>query len=181
MSKDYQYLNRFWLDGEKVVGFVFNESPVTDIYFKVRPGYEFLADEMVDYAINNMPDFDKKQQFMLFNGQEFIMEAAIKRGFEKAYDYEDRIFYFENELNYELPEGFHFVKPEDADPVKLAKCFWYGFNHHEKGPFENLDKTDDSLDWTPQKQTCIGRFIKALPYYESTWCNTYDWRWRSFL
>lgn len=60
MDTAYQYLNRLWFDGDSVVGFVFNESPVTDIYFKVRPGYEFLAEEMVSYAMDHMPNFDGK-------------------------------------------------------------------------------------------------------------------------
>ena len=82
------HLNRLWFDGSRVVGFVFNEAPVTDIYFKIRPGYEFLAEEMVDYAMKEMPDFDNKQRFMLFNGQEYLMEIAEKRGFTLQYDYE---------------------------------------------------------------------------------------------
>ncbi len=151
MDTTYQYLDRLWLDGDKVVGFVFNESPVTDVYFKIRPGYEFLAKEMVDYAIEYMPNFDNKQQFMLFNGQEILMEEAKKRGFRQIYDYEDRQFDFENKLDFVLPEGFHFVNPSDVEPVKLARCCWYGFDHGDKGPFENWEARDDSSDWTPQK------------------------------
>lgn len=150
MDNSYSYLNRFWFDGNKVVAFVFYESPVTDTYIKVRQGYEFLADEIVDYAINNMPDFGKLQ-FMLFDSQEYLMEAVKKRGFKKVFDYEDRIFDFSNELNFKLPQGYHFVEPSECDPVKLAKCCWYGFDHGEKGPFENWDKLDDSLEWTPAK------------------------------
>ena len=45
MDKSYVHLNRLWFDGSRVVGFVFNEAPVTDIYFKIRPGYEFLAED----------------------------------------------------------------------------------------------------------------------------------------
>ena len=69
-----------------------------------------------------MPDFDNKQRFMLFNGQEYLMEIAEKRGFTLQYDYEDRQFDFSKELNCELPEGFHFVNDADEDPLKLAKC-----------------------------------------------------------
>ena len=151
MDTTYQYLNRFWLDGDKVVGFVFNESPVTDVYFKICPGYEFLAKEMVAYAIEYMPNFDGKQQFMLFNGQEILMEEAKKKGFRQIYDYEDRQFDFENKLDFALPEGFHFVNSSEVDPVKLARCCWYGFDHGDKGPFENWEAGDDSFDWTPQK------------------------------
>ena len=152
MDKTCLSLNRLWFDGQKVVGFVFHENPVTDIYFKIRPGYEFLAEEMVGYAMEHMPDFDRKQQFMLFNGQEYIMEIAEKKGFSLQYDYEDRVFDFSKELNHELPDGFHFVGSADVDPLKLAKCCWYGFNNHlDNGEFENWTAEDDSRDWTPAK------------------------------
>lgn len=150
-DKSYLHLDRFWLDDGKVVGFVFYENPVTDIFFKVRPGYEYLIDEMMDYAMKYMPNFDSKQQFVLLNGQELLMEAAVKRGFKKVYQFENRFFDFENELNFKLPKGFHFVVPSKIDPVKLAKCCWYGFNHGDKGEFENWELQDNSNDWTPQR------------------------------
>ena len=152
MDKSYLSLDRLWFDGRKVVGFVFHEAPVTDIYFKIRPGYEFLAEEMAAYAMEHMPDFDNGQRFMLFNGQEYLMEIAEKKGFTLQYDYEDRIFDFSRELKAELPGGFHFVNPLEADPVKLAKCCWYGFNHHlDKGEFVDWTTDDPSKDWTPAK------------------------------
>ena len=151
MDSSYSFLDRLWFDGDKVVAFVFYEAPITDIYFNVRPGYEYLADELVDYAIATMPDFEGEQQFILFGGQDYLKEAAAKRGFKQVYEYESLIFDFENELNYELPEGYHFVKPEDVDPVKLSKLCWYGFGHGVRGEFVDYDKYDDSLDWTPAK------------------------------
>lgn len=167
MDTSYCFLNRFWLDEKKVVGFVFYESPVTDIYFKIRPGYEFLAEEMVDYAMEHMPNFDGKQQFMLFNGQEYLMEIAEKRGFTRVYDYEERQFSFTKELSFELPRGYHFVDPTKADPVKLAKCCWYGFDHGtQEGPFINWDRQDKSFDFTPEKsyKGVLGPFLAPSPH-----------------
>ncbi len=166
MDTTCQYLDRFWLDDGRVVGLVFNEAPVTDIYFKVRPGYEFLAKEMVDYALDRMPNFENKQWFMLFNGQEFLMEEVKKRGFSLLYDFEDRNFDFEKSLDFALPEDFCFVDPAEADPVKLARCCWYGFNHGGKGPFENWDLQDCSSDWTPAKgyKGVEGVFLVPSPH-----------------
>ena len=31
MDKTYLHLDRLWFDGRKIVGFVFHESPVTDV------------------------------------------------------------------------------------------------------------------------------------------------------
>ena len=47
LDKDYLRLNRFWLDGDLPVAFVFYEQPVTSMFFVLRSGYDFLADEMI--------------------------------------------------------------------------------------------------------------------------------------
>lgn len=166
VDSSYSYLNRFWFDGDKTVAFVFYEAPVTDIYFSVRKGYEFLADELIDYAVNNMPNFNNEQQMILFNGQEFLMEAAQKRGFKKVFEYEDRVFDFKNELNYELPSGYHFVEPENIDVLKMGKLCWYGFDHGDKGEFKDWNKYDDSLEWTPAKsfKDNVGAFLAPTPH-----------------
>lgn len=169
MDSSYSFLDRFWFDGNKVVAFVFSEAPVTDIYFNVRKGYEFLADELIDYALNSMPDFNGEQQFVLFGGQGFLKEAAAKRGYKKVFEYEDRIFDFKTALNYELPEGYHFVEPENVDILKLSKLCWYGFDHSDKGEFTDWDKYDDSLDWTPAKshKDIMSSVMAPLPHETS--------------
>ena len=166
MDSSYSYLDRFWFDGDKTVAFVYYEVPVTDIYFAVRKGYEYLADELINYAIASMPNFNDAQQFVFLNGQEFLMEAAAKRGFEKVYEYEELVFDFENELKYELPEGYHFVEPEDTDILKLSKLCWYGFGHGERGEFTRWDKYDDGLEWTPEKshKDNVGEFMAPSPH-----------------
>ena len=166
MDASYSHLDRLWFDGDKVVAFVYYEAPVTDIYFAVRKGYEHLADELIDYAVTTMPSFDGNQQFVLFNGQEFLMEAAKKRGYEKVFEYESHVFDFENELNYELPEGYHFVDAADVDVLKLSKLCWYGFDHGEDLAFTDWDKYDDSNDWTPAKshKDCVAEFMAPSPH-----------------
>ena len=98
MDKSYTDLDRLWFDGDKVVALVFYEDPVTNIFFNVRRGYEFLVDEMIDYAVEKMPNFDDQQQFVLFGGQECLKKAAEKRGYRQVFEYEDRVFDFENEF-----------------------------------------------------------------------------------
>lgn len=166
MDLSYSYLDRLWLDGDRVVAFVFYESPVTDIFFNIRKGYEFLADELVDYAICSMPNFDDRQRLVLLNGQEYLMEAAQKRGFRKTGEFENCVFDFGNELNHPLPEGYHFVEPKDMDAFKLAKLCWYGFDHGDEGEFVGWDKQDDSFDWTPAKsyKGVIGPFLSPSPH-----------------
>ena len=166
MDSSYSFLDRIWFDGDKVIAFVYYEAPVTDIYFNVRKGYEFLADELIDYAVTRMPSFGNNQQLILFDGQNFLKEAAKKRGFNQVYEYADMIFDFKNELNFKLPEGYHFVEPADIDINKLSKLCWYGFDHGDKGDFLDFNNYDDSLDWTPAKshKDCLSDWNAPSPH-----------------
>ena len=82
MDKSRTYQNRIWLDGDRIVGFCFTEAPVTDVYFSLRPGYEFLAPEMVSYAGAHMPGDLRTRQLVLFQGQRALIEAARAAGFD---------------------------------------------------------------------------------------------------
>ncbi len=151
MNKEYLHLNRFWLDEDRVVGFVFYEN-LGDIHFVLRPGYEELAEEMIDYAIEIFPDYNGEKQFTFSDGQSELMEAAEKRGYKLCY--KDKAYVLDmtqSALNYELPKGFHFVDPKDMDPLKLSRCTWKGFNEWELGPFEKWEDTSDERDWNPHK------------------------------
>ena len=81
MDKSRTYQNRIWLDGDQIVGFCFTEAPVTDVYFSLRPGYEFLAPEMVAYASAHMPGDSGARQLVLFQGQRALIEAAQGAGY----------------------------------------------------------------------------------------------------
>ena len=76
LDKDYLRLNRFWLDGDLPVAFVFYEAPVTSTYFVLRPGYEFLAGEMIGYAETAWPEFDEPRELNLLSPY-----AVLKRGY----------------------------------------------------------------------------------------------------
>jgi len=151
MNKNYLHLCRFWLEEDIVVGFVFYEN-LGDIHFVLRPGYEELAEEMVAYAIDVFPDYSGEKQLTFSKGQEIFMEAAEKRGYKLCY--KDKSYVLDmtkTALDYELPEGFHFVEPSEVDPVKLSRCTWKSFNEWELGPFENWEDTSDKRDWNPHK------------------------------
>lgn len=136
LDKDYLRLNRFWLDGDLPVAFVFYEVPVTSTYFVLRPGYEFLAGEMIGYAETAWPEFDEPRELNLLRGQKTLIEEAEKRGYTVEYEESDLIFDFrKGKLDYPLPEGYHFVNARTSDPLKSAKCLWDGFNSEELGEF----------------------------------------------
>ena len=140
LDRDYLRLNRFWLDGDLPVAFVFYENPVTSTFFVLRPGYEFLAGEMIEYAETAYPKFDEPRELNLLSGQTTLIEEAKKRGYQVEYEEPDRIFDFRTgKLDYPLPEGYHFIDCRQSDPLKSAKCLWDSFNSEELGEFVNWD------------------------------------------
>ncbi len=151
MNKSYLHLDRLWFDKEQMVGFVFYEDPVTNIFFSLRPGYEELAEELVEYAENNMPNFRNEQELVLFAGQRVFLDTVRKRGYSLVDESVDMVCDFrKTALSFPLPEGFHFVHPENCDPLKLAVCTWKGFDHEDKGAFENWQE-ELTAEWTPAK------------------------------
>ena len=137
MDKSKVHRWKIWEDDGVMVGLVFYENPINDVYFSLRPGYEELAEEMVAYACSSMPREDGKLKFVIFGGQDAIMEAAGKAGFHQMFEYMEKVFDFENVLDYPLPDGFHFVKPEEMSMEKISECCWKGFNHEEEeGPWD---------------------------------------------
>lgn len=91
-------------------------------------------------AEKQMPGNDKEKTLIFNPGQKALMQAAAKRGYGQNFVNENYVIDFRAAaLNAPLPEGFHFVKPGYADPVKLAVCTWKGFDHGDKGPFVNWE------------------------------------------
>lgn len=151
LDKHYLYANRLWLDGDRIVAFAFYEAPCTDVYVCLRPGYESLADEIVEYGETSMPSFDGEKAFVLFSGQKALIDAVGRRGYALDHEETEWVFDFsDGELDRPLPEGFHFVDPLKCDPLKLTLCFWKGFGHAERAPFERWTDRVTGAEWGPQ-------------------------------
>lgn len=173
VERDFLRLNRFWLDGDNPVGFVFYEQPVTALYFVLRPGYECLASDMIEYAETAYPKFEDPLELVFISGQTALIEAACARGYDLAYEEPDNYFDFrEGKLDYPLPEGYHFVDPKTSDPLKVAKCLWDGFNKWELGEFKDWDVPTKNGGRSPFElyQNVLGATIAPAPHatYEYT-------------
>ena len=145
MDIRYCHKNRIWFDGDKVVGFCFYESPSTDTYFCLRPGYEQLASEMIAYADGSMLGGIEDKQFIFLSGQTALIEEAKKLGYKKVYEWTDMQYDFSKPLDYPLPEGFRFVPYEEQDTEKVSICCWKGFDHEEEeGPWKPGPKDEGS-------------------------------------
>ena len=167
-DKTYLRLDRLWLDGDLPVAFVFYEDDPNRLHFTLRPGYERLAGEMIDYAETAFPGFDTPRELVLNQGQTALIEAAEARGYEVVGRDDFKVFDFRTgRLGHPLPAGYHFVDPDRVDPLKAARCMWEGFNE-DKGPF---------VDWeTPGTgphdlyQSVLGATLAPSPHatYERT-------------
>ena len=134
-DKTYLRLDRFWLDGDLPVGFLFYESDPNRLHFVLRPGYEALAGEMIDYGERAFPAFDSPRELVLNRGQHALIEAAEARGYAVVWQEEYKTFDFRTgRLDHPLPAGYRFVEADRVDPLKAAKCMWEGFND-DRGPF----------------------------------------------
>ena len=135
MDTSYTHRYRLWLDGERIVGFCFSENPVSDVYFSLRPGYEFLAAEMVAYAESGMPRPDGRHQLVLFGAQAALTEAAQRAGYRQVGGYAEMTLSFDKPLAYPLPDGYRFAQ-NPLDPAKISQCCWRGFDHEAaEGPW----------------------------------------------
>ena len=152
LGKNYLYMDRQWLEGERVVAFAYYENPCTDVFVNLRPGYEDLAVEIVEYGETRMPRFGGEKAFVLFPGQTALVGAVKARGYAVGYEETDYCFDFSAaDLNRPLPEGFHFVDPLRIDPERMARCCWKGFDHEEEGPFEGWTDRVSGDEWGPQR------------------------------
>ena len=149
MDKSLVHRNRLWFDGEQIVALVFCENPVTDVYFSLRPGYEFLADEMVAYAQSDMPKKDGKQRLVIFGAQKPLVEAAKKAGWRREFGYWEKVRDFNEPLERAMPEGYRFAQAP-LDVAKCCECCWKGFDHEaEQGPWDGNDEHGFALAAAP--------------------------------
>ncbi len=136
---DTSLVHRFslWEEDGRIVAFVFYENPMSDVYFSLRPGYERLVDEMIDYAEAEMPKIDSRQRLVIFGSQKALVSAAERHGYVRTGGYVELIYDFAKPLEYTLPQGFSFVSPDNMDYAKIAECCYRGFdNEKENGPWD---------------------------------------------
>ena len=128
---------RIWEDEGRMVAFCFTENPPEDVYFCLRPGYEYLADEMVQYADGCMGKSDDKRRLVIFAAQQAVLQAAERAGYHKEFGYTEYGYYYDVPFERTLPEGFRFTAPGEVEVGKALECCWKGFDHEaEEGPWD---------------------------------------------
>jgi len=135
-DREHDYLTGIWEEDGQIVGIACYETTPGDGFLSLKPGYEWLLEEMFEYAANSfqkegivkiaIPDRERRLQLI-----------AQARGFIATNDREtdSMLDVSLTDLNYKLPEGFSLVSLDDRyDLEQYASVLWFGFNHGKEGP-----------------------------------------------
>jgi predicted N-acetyltransferase YhbS len=111
---------------------ILSDSLLGEAFFQRNPDYEFLLDEMLDYAETTFK-YDGKLRFSIYDQDVALQAVAQKRGYQKhvEWDGDDSAFTITGDLpEPKLPDGFKLQSMADDNNLALrAKAFGLGFNH----------------------------------------------------
>ena len=135
-------------DNHRICGVVHFESQPFQVYFQVRPGYEYLKHSMVEYAEKNFRGMSKSKNRMvralyIHDNDTELTEYASSNGYEKWGNFaeEHSLFRFDKPVpSVTLPDGFHLQSLDDElDLRKVNRVLWRGFNHPGPPPDEEIE------------------------------------------
>lgn len=129
-------LTGIWKDNGEIVGVVCYETQPGDGFISLKEGYDFLLEEMFDYAVNHLKS-EGKVKIAIPDKSRALQLIAQKRGFIATNDREtDSVLDTAmTPLDYTLPEGFGITSLQDRyDMEQYASVLWYGFDHGKEGP-----------------------------------------------
>lgn len=150
--RDWKETIRIWEDDNKIVGIAHKEMDY-DVFLQIRPGYEFLAKEMLEYLEETIPEErnDEDPELVLFINEDmlYLEEMLIAKGYTKD---KNRSYFnhlaLEDGYKADLPEGFSFVDgTEVKDQKERQLCCHLGF-HPEDEP-KTLPEWGFSMESAP--------------------------------
>lgn len=119
-----------WEDNDSVVAFCWYLDKVGQAYFNLKPGYEFLVEDMLKHAEDRLKDAEGKLELFIFSEQSKIFEYVKNQGYKKIWEGNEGIYDFnDGPLTYELPEGYSFEIPGHFDCKKRIEASWRGFDN----------------------------------------------------
>lgn len=145
-----QYLNRIgiWEEDNKIVGTVLFDHSLDVLFPIVLPGYEYLYQEMYDYAREHMVKEDNPEFLIYVNDTNKKLQKLLKKNGMIATEQKDMVAIFD--LSEEIPEmnikkGFKITTLEEhRDYEQYMKCMFKGFGHEENG--EIFSFTEKNLE-----------------------------------
>ena len=122
-----------WEDNDQLVGLATFDCSLGEVFLITLPGYDFLKEEMLDYA---------RQSLCGPNGMELVVrdddgEAQRlfrARGYVPTGDCEWDMLLEPSGAHPTLPEGFSLTDMRQRyDPFQYGRVLWKGFNHELDG------------------------------------------------
>jgi len=166
----YTHCNMLWEDDGELIAIACYEMDIGECCLAVRDGFDYLLPEMIDHAESELYASDngkRKLTFWVMNNETVKQELLAERGYNKVYSEPIKIFCYENPFReVMLPDGFTLMDDlTDADPVKIYKCCWQGFDHGEI-PADYLDHRDNwegniHVGTSPNYRADLGTIIVA--------------------
>ncbi len=132
-----------WEENNQIVGIAAYEMDVGDTFLFTKRGHEFLYEELLNYAENELTLSSKdniQSDIWTTDKQIDVVKLLESKGYElideesiTVYDYKQG---FHETV---LPEGFKIHSLEEKnDYDKIHECLWKGFNHGDH-PDEDID------------------------------------------
>jgi len=142
-SQDIQWMidaRKVWR-GLKGVGLVYREvetngNKSSEYAYFIGRGYNFLKEEMLLYAKENLSKDGVLKALISDNDREF-QRIALSRGFKPTQSKEDNAVFDINAdaIKYVLPQGYRISSLDDnCDLYKFNRVLWRGFNHEGEPP-----------------------------------------------
>jgi GNAT superfamily N-acetyltransferase len=136
---------RLWenTQGQVVAVTAFEYPWLGDLFFLRHPAYDFLLEEMLVDAEENLIQPDEKTlRIHIYEHDEPLRAVAQSRGYQKKEEWfeEDTEFVIRGELPApDLPEGFTLRSmADDNDLERRRKAFGRGFNHEDPDEWPSL-------------------------------------------
>lgn len=126
---------RVWEDNGKIVAFVCYEYEPGDIYFIASKNYDYLYEEMLKYAEENLSGTarDGKNYVAFFWDKSDLKmtDFLLNSGYQNRLTEPNLIYDYSKGFEHKpLPEGYEIITLEDENDIKkVDKCLWLGFDH----------------------------------------------------
>ena len=121
------------IDNGIIVGLVTYESNIGEAFLCLDVEYNFLREEMINYAIKHL-SIDGKLKITLPDGDLDYQKLALQKGF-RATEKKTSVAVIDiDNLNYTLPEGYSIISFADSefDVDRYYNAIWRGFNNQRQ-------------------------------------------------
>lgn len=149
-DREHTYLYSIWEEEGDIVAFCYYEMSPEQVSCSFKKGYEYLATDVVLYAEQYMGNEEGKVSFSIYSTQKFLVNELNKKQYNQVSKKPVLIYDLSKPLEYVLPEGFSFLKPDEIDYKKLVQMIWRSFGSDD---WQHKDSTGAYIQQASPHQT----------------------------